>query len=151
MDFELLLSSNQTQKDYAYYLIQILKDNLNTNFKFVEDHDSINLCLDCMTISIDLEEEVGLEVIEEDFNFVADTSARIQVFNMSRDLALAIILGIINEIIKNTDYNLLLIGNASNLILERKNNNYYSSYLDDYYYFKIPFDLLGVKIDEIKR
>lgn len=70
---------------------------------------------------------------------------------MSRDLALAIIFGIINEIIKNTDYNLLLIGNASNLILERKNNNYYSSYLDDYYYFKIPFDLLGVKIDEIKR
>lgn len=54
MDFELLLSSNQTQKDYAYHLIQILKDNLNTNFKFVEDHDSINLCLDCMTISIDL-------------------------------------------------------------------------------------------------
>lgn len=151
MDFELLLSSNKTQKDYAYYLIQILKNNLNINFKFVEDHDSINLCLDCMTITIDLEEEVGLEVIEEDFNFVADTSARIQVFSKFRDLALGIIFEIINEIIKNTNYNLLLIGNGSNLILEKKNNNYYTSYLDDYYYFKFPFELLGVKIDEIKR
>lgn len=151
MDFELLLSSNKTQKDYAYYLIQILKDNLNINFKFVEDHDSINLCLDCMTITIDLEEEVGLEVIEEDFNFVADTSARIQVFSKFRDLALGIIFEIINEIIKNTNYNLLLIGNGSNLILEKKNNNYYTSYLNDCYYFKFPFELLGVKIDEIKR
>lgn len=151
MEFELLLFSKKTQKDYAYYLMQILEKNLNIHFKSVEDQDSINLCLDCMTISVNLEEEVGLEVIEDDFNFVADTSARIQVFSQFRDHALEILFKTINEIIKNTDHNLLLIGNGSNLILERKNNNYYTSYLDDYYYFKIPFDLLGVKIEEIKR
>lgn len=151
MEFELLLFSKKTQKDYAYYLMQILEKKLHIHFKSVEDQDSINLCLDCMTISVDLEEEVGLDVIEDDFNFVADTSARIQVFSQFRDHALEILFKTINEIIKNTDHNLLLIGNGSNLILERKNNNYYTSYLDDYYYFKIPFDLLGVKIEEIKR
>ena len=151
MEFELLLFSKKTQKDYAYYLMKILEKKLNIHFKSIEDQDSINLCLNCMTISVDLEEEVGLEVIEEDFNFVADTSARIQVFSQSRDQALVILFKTINEIIKNTDYNLLLIGDGSNLILEKKNNNYYTSYLDDYYYFKIPFDLLGVKIEEIKK
>ncbi len=151
MEFELLLFSKKTQKDYAYYLMQILEKNLNIHFKSIEDQDSINLCLDCMTISIDLEEEVGLEVIEEDFNFVADTSARIQVFSQFRDHAMVILFKTINEIIKNTDYNLLLIGNGSNLILEKKNKNYYTSYLDDYYYFKFPFELLGVKIETIKK
>ncbi len=150
MEFELLLFSKKTQKDYAYYLMQIL-EKLNIHFKSIEDQDSINLCLDCMTISVDLEEEVGLEVIEDDFNFVADTSARIQVFSQFRDHALEILFKTINEIIKNTDYNLLLIGDGSNLILERKNNNYYTSYLDNYYYFKIPFDILEVKIEELKR
>lgn len=151
MDFELLLFSKKTQKDYAYYLMKILEKDLNIHFKSIEDQDSITLCFDCMTISIDLEDEIGLEVIEEDFNFVADTSARIQVFSQFRDHALVVLFKTINEIIKNTDYNLLLIGNGSNLILEKNNNNYYTSYLNDYYYFKIPFELLGVKIEEIKR
>jgi predicted DNA-binding protein len=151
MDFELLLFSEKSQKDYAYYLMEIFEKSLNIHFKFIEDQDFINLCLDCMTITIDLEEKVALEVIEEEFNFVADTSARIQVFSQFRDHALQILFKTINEIVKNIDYNLLLIGNGSNLILEKKNNNYYTSCLDDYYYFKIPFELLGVKIEEIKR
>lgn len=151
MEFELLLFSKKTQKDYAYYLMQILEKSLNIHFKSIEDQDSINLCLDCMTISIDLEEEVGLEVIEEDFNFVADTSARIQVFSQFRDHAMVILFKTINEIIKNTDYNLLLIGDGSNLILEKINKNHYTSFLDDYYYFKFPFELLGVKIETIKK
>lgn len=114
MEFELLLFSKKTQKDYAYYLRQILEKSY-IHFKSIEDQDSINLCLDCMTISVDLEEEVELEVIEDEFNFVADTSARIQVFSQYRDHNLEILFKIINEIIKNTDYNLLLIGNGSNL------------------------------------
>jgi hypothetical protein len=151
MDFELLLFSKKSQKDYAYFLVKIIEKNLNIHFKVIEDQDSINLCFDCMTISIDLEEVIGLEVIEEDFKFIADTSARIQVFSQFSDYAIAILLKTINEITKNTDYNLLLIGDGSNLILEKKNNNYYTSFLDDYYYFKFPFELLGVNIEEIKR
>jgi hypothetical protein len=151
MDFELLLFCKRTQKEYANYIKTIIEKNLNINFKYYEDLDSIDLCLDCMTISIDLDDEIGLEVIKEDFNFVADTSARIQVFSKFRDSAMAILFKIINEIIKNSNSNLLLIGDGSNLILEKNNNNFYTSSLDDYYYFKFPFELLGVKIKEIKR
>lgn len=149
MEFELLLFSGKTQKEYAYYLIDIISKVLKYNFKSVENHNSVDLCFECMTISIELDDELGLDVIAEDFNFIADTSARIQVFSGFKEPALMLLFKTINEIIKNTEYNLLLIGNGSNLIFKKIDNKYYTSSLSDEYYFEFPFDLLDKKMEVI--
>lgn len=148
MDFELLLFSTKTQEEYGYYLKEIVEKNLKADFTFEHNKDNIILCFRCMTICLDLEEILGLDVVEEEFGFKANISADIQVFSNFHHDALDIIFRIIKEIIIKTDYNLLLLGNGSNVIIKKDSGKFYSSDLKDYY-FDFPFEILKVDIEKL--
>lgn len=149
MDFELLLFSINTQEEYGYFLKEILEKNLKVDFTFKHNEDYISLCFQCMTISLDLEEIFGLDVIEDDFNFKANLSARIQVFSNFYSDALDIIFRVIKEITIKSDCNLLLLGNGSNVIIKKDNGKFYTSELKDYYYFEFPFEKLEADIEKL--
>ncbi|MDR2889387.1 MAG: hypothetical protein LBV33_06050 [Lachnospiraceae bacterium] len=150
MDYELLLVSEKTQKECVIWIKDIIINKLNLKCEYYEKNDYISICLEALTIIIDLEEIFSFDMVEECFGLKANLSAQLQVFSNTYYDGLEIMFGVIKEVINDTEHDLLLLGDSSEMILKRYNNKYSSNTIKDYE-IKFPFDILDVEIEDSSK
>jgi len=146
MDCELLVFSKLSQESYSNFIMSIIEmdSTLIANYKSYADYISINC--EYFTMIFDIDEIIGLDIVEEDFGFVANISIRIQLLRNTLDQGLNLLFKILNYIIKYADENLLLLENGSKVIIEKKNQHIYSN-VNENDETKYPFHLIESEIE----
>lgn len=124
MDYELLVFSDEKINNYAKLIKETLEKSLNISIIYKVYPDYIAICHNYMTISMDLDEIIGLDVIQEEYNFTANISIRIQVFCQTLDLGLKLLFQLFGYL-TNRNENMLLLENGSEVIFTKKDGKLY--------------------------
>lgn len=147
MDYELLMDSKWTQKSLAMYIKEVIERKLTIDY--IEDSDYIVISCEYFTMSFDLEEIIGLDVIYEEYQFEANASARIQVFKKKFDEGLNLLFFLMKDIMDYQDNDILFLENGSIIVLEKRDNKLIT-HIDKNWETEYPFNILNRRI-EIKR
>lgn len=124
MDYELLTFSSETLRSYAKLIKDIMENKLDVKIFYEVYSDYIAICHEYMTIFIDLDEIIGLDVIQEEYNFTANISIRIQMFHRTYDSGIKLLFELLRYLISRNE-NILLIENGDDLIFLKKDMKIY--------------------------
>lgn len=149
MEHELLLYNNMTQKSCAGYVYMILKNKIRIDTVYREYDDYINMYCKYLSLNFDINEIIGLDVVEKVFDFNANISADVHILNQTFYEGLEILFRLVKAIIDDLDCNLLLLEEGSKVVLERKNNVLYTGINKESNKVDYPFELLERKVNII--
>lgn len=146
MDYELLMDSKWTQKSLAMCVKEVIERK--TIIDYIEYSDYIGIVCEYFTMTFDLEEIIGLDVISEEYQFEANASARIQVYKNKFNEGLNLLFVLMKDIMNYQDSNILFLENGSIIVLEKRGNKLFT-HVDKNWETEYPFDILNRKVEMV--
>jgi hypothetical protein len=152
MDGHLYLDANISQEEYAEYLYNIYKKTLNEDVKINKREPYISLCFQYQTIFIDIEEIIGLDVVDEELGCKVTNVADYQIASKYFLNAIEVNFKLIKEILNSKKYNVLFTDDSLIVFLMRLNGKYSAQFerIKRSNYLNIPYEILGIEIEEME-
>mgnify|MGYP005760772965 FL=1 len=147
MDYELFIQSNKTAVEYAEVLRNILEKKLHIKITQSKDNDSISIYCTFFTIWIELEDDFGLIMAKEIYDFDANIDTKIQVFGRTYDEGLNLLFRLLKCLLEYND-SLLLEENGSYIVLKKEQKEFTSEVLCDHKP-EYPFGILNVEVKKL--
>jgi len=138
---ELLLNTQNSIEYYVQNIEAIFKNKLNIGINTNRQSDCISLFCEYLTIYIHLDEYIGLDIIEEDYNFKANMSIRFYLIVKTWPKGMDTLFSLIKHLMFNNNDNLLLIENGETRILSRVDGIFYA---DAYFEQTYPFEIFEI-------
>ncbi|HIT88378.1 MAG TPA: hypothetical protein IAB62_12000 [Candidatus Coprocola pullicola] len=147
MEFDLCFNTNL---DFDVFSKIVIK-NFEKVIKAVdlqEDNDGIYLNFKYFSITI-LKEIYGIELYDEEYGIKVNTNIEISLLNNIAEEGMRFVLNVIGILIKELEGDAIFVGESSVVILKKMNDKIFVYNNPEQYYFKISFDDLNLKSDDI--
>lgn len=147
MEFDLCFNTNL---DFDVFSKIVIK-NFEKVIKAVdlqEDNDGIYLNFKYFSITI-LKEIYGIELYDEEYGIKVNTNIEISLLSNIAEEGMRFVLNVIGILIKELEGDAIFVGESSIVILKKMNDKIFVYNNPEQYYFKISFDDLNLKSDNI--
>ena len=147
MEFDLCFNTNL---DFDVFSKIVIK-NFEKVIKAVdlqEDNDGIYLNFKYFSIAI-LKEIYGIELYDEEYGIKVNTNIEISLLSNIAEEGMRFVLNVIGILIKELEGDAIFVGESSIVILKKMNDKIFVYNNPEQYYFKISFDDLNLKSDNI--
>ncbi len=147
MEFDLCFNTNL---DFDVFSKIVIK-NFEKVIKAVdlqEDNDGIYLNFKYFSIAI-LKEIYGIELYDEEYGIKVNTNIEISLLSNIAEEGMRFVLNVIGILIKELEGDAIFVGESSVVILKKMNDKIFVYNNPEQYYFKISFDDLNLKSDDI--
>ena len=144
MEFDLLIESDKSASEYADLLRSLLEEILHIEILQKKDSDTISIGCTFFTMWIELEDDFGLIMAKDTYDFNANIETRIQVFGKTYDKGLKILFQLLKSL-SDYDDNLLLEENGSFIVLKKVGNEFVSEVLSTQR-AEYPFSILKAEV-----
>lgn len=147
MEFDLCFNTNL---DFDVFSKIVIK-NFEKVIKAVdlqEDNDGIYLNFKYFSIAI-LKEIYGIELYDEEYGIKVNTNIEISLLSNIAEEGMRFVLNVIGILIKELEGDAIFVGESSIVILKKMNDKIFVYNNPEQYYFKISFDDLNLKSDDI--
>lgn len=147
MEFDLCFNTNL---DFDVFSKIVIK-NFEKVIKAVdlqEDNDGIYLNFKYFSIAI-LKEIYGIKLYDEEYGIKVNTNIEISLLSNIAEEGMRFVLNVIGILIKELEGDAIFVGESSIVILKKMNDKIFVYNNPEQYYFKISFDDLNLKSDNI--
>lgn len=132
MDNDLWFNTQMNISMWTRYIYQLLKNNIDVKVTYKEYSNYISICCKYFTFSVDKEELIGVDMVEEVFGFSGNIQMSVQMFNNCYEEGMKQLINLLRLVLEEKEEDFLLLENGDVVVLKRMGNHLYTDISREY-------------------
>lgn len=132
MDNDLWFNTEMNISMWTRYIYQLLKSNTDVEVTYKEYSNYISIWCKYFTFSVDKEELIGADMVEEVFGFSGNVQMSVQMFNNCYEEGMRQLINLLRLVLEERKEDFLLLENGDVVVLKRKENHLYTEISREY-------------------